>query len=264
MIRGWWPIYKRELAAYFQSASTYIVLGLLFFAVGIFYHRIMVEFTNLSAMAEAGGPFGSSPDPPNVSIGVIEATYRSISAMILFTIPILTMRLLAEERSSGTFELLATCPVGDWGILLGKYFALITLGALIVGLSSVYPLATEYFGRAHGAGPDWPIVLTCYVQLFLLFSTYAAFGLMASSFSQSQIIASVITLVGLLLWNVIGGFTFTNPVIQSVVREISPANHTEEFIQGLFTAGDFAYYILTSFVCLFIAARTLESRRWRI
>jgi ABC-2 type transport system permease protein len=264
MIRGWASIYKRELTTYAQSTSTYIVLGLLFFAVGLFYHQIMVEFSNQSAMAQAGGPFGSTPDPPNISVAVIEATYRSISAMILFTIPILTMRLIAEERSSGTFELLVTCPVADWGILLGKYLALLTLGGLIVLLSSVYPLTTAYFGRGHGVALEWPIVIACYLQLFLIFGVYAAFGLMASSLTQSQIVASVITFVGLLIWNVIGGITFTNPLYHAIVQEFSPINHTENFIEGLLTAKDIVYYGLASFVCLFIAARMLESRRWRI
>lgn len=264
MMRGCGAIYRRELAAFFQSASTYIVLGLLFLAVGIFYHQIMVEFTNDSAMAKAGGPFGSSPDPPNISVEVIETLFRSISAMILFTIPILTMRLLAEERSSGTFELLVTCPVSDWSILLGKFGALLTVGLAIVGLSGIYPLTTWYFGRGHGVAPDWPIVATCAAQLFLMFATYGAFGLMASSLTQSQIVASVITLVGLLLWNVAGSITFTDPLLHVIVKEFSPMNHTENFIAGLFTAKDLAYYAMASFVFLFIAARTLESRRWRI
>lgn len=264
MIRGWLPIYRREVATYFQSASTWIVLGLLFLAVGIFYHQTMVDFTNDSAMAEAGGPFGAPAEPPNISISVIESVFRSISAMILFTIPILSMRLLAEERSSGTFELLVTCPVADWGILLGKYFALLTVGLFIVVLSSVYPVVTWYFGRAHGVAPDWPIVLACYLQLFLIFGTYAAFGLMASSFTESQIVASVITLVGLLLWNVLGVVTFLNSTLHAIVKELTPMNHTDNFVQGLLTAKDVSFYVLTSFVFLFVAARMLESRRWRI
>ncbi len=264
MIRGWSPIYRREVATYFQSASTYIVLGLLFLAVGIFYHQIMVDFTNASAMAEAGGPFGSSPDPPNISVSVIEAIFRSLSAMILFTIPILSMRLLSEERSSGTFELLVTCPVSDWGILLGKYLALMTVGLAIVALSSVYPLVTWYFGKDHGVAPEWPIVVTCYLQLFLIFGAYSAFGLMASSLTESQIVASVTTLVGLLLWNVAGVVTFMDARLHAVVKEFSPMSHTENFVQGLLSTKDVAFYVLASFICLFIAARMLESRRWRL
>lgn len=264
MIRGWYSIYRREIAAFLQAPSTYIVLGLLFLAVGIFYHQIMVQFTNDSAMAAAGGPFGSSPEPPNISISVIEATFRIISAMILFTIPILTMRLIAEERSTGTFELLVTCPVSDWGILMGKYLALVTVGALIVFLSLIYPLVTYFLGKSAGVAPEWPIVLTCSVQLLLLFATYAAFGLMASSLSQSQIVASVLTLVGLILWNVIGDITVQQETLQKILHEFSPINHTEDFIQGLLAAKDLAYYALSSFACLFVAARMLESRRWRI
>ncbi len=94
--------------------------------------------------------------------------------MILFTIPILSMRLISEERSSGTFELLVTCPVSDWGTLLGKYFALLTVGFVIAVLSSVYPMTTRYLGKDHGVAPEWPIVVACYLQLFLIFGTYGA------------------------------------------------------------------------------------------
>ncbi len=138
------------------------------------------------------------------------------------------------------------------------------MGLAIVVLSSVYPLTTWYFGRDHGVAPEWPIVVSCYLQLFLIFGAYSAFGLMASSLTESQIVASVTTLVGLLLWNVAGVVTFMDARLHAVVKEFSPMSHTENFVQGLLSAKDIAFYILAAFICLFIAARMLESRRWRL
>ena len=264
MFAGFWAIYKRELKAFAQSSSTYIVLGLLFLIVGLFYHQIMVQFVNDSAMAQAGGPFGSPTEAPNVTVFVVQDLFRLISAMILFTIPVLTMRLIAAERSRGTFEVLVTCPVGDWSIILGKYFALVTVGVALVVLSSVYPLTIYLFGRSQGAVPELPIVISCYLGLILIFSTYAAFGLMASSFTESQATAAVVTLIGLLLWNSIGEFSIPDQRIQRIVSQLSAANHTEPFLTGLLTGRDIAFFVLTSFAFLFAAARVLEARRWRI
>lgn len=263
-MRGMWPIYKRELATYLQSAPTYVVVGLLFLAIGMFFHQLMIEFTEASAMAQAGGPFMTSPEPPNLTLEVIEPVFRSLSAMILFVIPILTMRSIAQERSSGTFEVLMTCPVGDWGVLLGKYLALVTVGFFIVLLSIVYPVAAYVFGRAQGAVPEIPMVVTGLVQLFLIFCAYAAFGLMASSLTTSQVVAAVITLIGLLLWNVVGGWSIAHAGIQAVLQQLSPLNHAENFVQGLLTLKDFVFYVLASFFFLYIASLSLESRRWRV
>lgn len=264
MFSGLWPIYKREVRTFFRSASTYIILGLLFLIVGAIYHTVMFEFVNDSAMAAAGGPFNAPTEAPNITTAVIENIFNVLSVMILFTMPILSMGLIASERSTGTFEVLVTCPTSDWGILLGKYFALVTVGALIVALSSVYPAATFFLGRAQGALPELPVVIACTIGLFLIFATYAAFGLMASSFTRSQMTASILTLVGLLLWNSLAEFQIGDHAVQQVLNELSAARHTQNFTAGLLSVSDFAFYLLASFVFLFVAARMLEARRWRV
>jgi len=264
MLNGTGAIYRRELSVYFRSASTYVVLGLLFLVVGIIYHQLMDKFTLDSAMAAAGGPFMTSPDPPNITVAVIEGIFEIIAGMMIFTTPVLSMRLLSAEKSSGTFEVLVTCPISDWAALLGKYAALVTLGLVIVSLSSIYPLSTFFFGRNHGAIPELPVVLSCALLLLLLFSTYGAFGLMASALTQSQVIASVVTLVGLLIWNMIGAMEFGDPALLNFVKAISPLGHSENFLRGLFSSIDLAFFVLASFSCLFLAARILEARRWRI
>ncbi|MBI1784650.1 ABC transporter permease subunit [Candidatus Sumerlaeota bacterium] len=255
-----WPIYKREVRGFLHSFPTYIALGLLFLVAGAIYHDVMVIFVNESGAA-ATNP---ANEAPNITVSVIQQIFQLLSAMILFTIPILSMRLIASERSSGTFEVLVTCPIGDWSILLGKYFALLTIGAMMVVFSSIYPATTYYFGRSHGAIPEWPVVVACHLGLFMIFATYAAFGLMASSFTSSQVTASIITLIGLLIWNLIAEFPTGNPAVQRVINELSAARHTENFMGGFLTLRDIAFYALASFFCLFVASRMLEARRWKI
>ena len=261
---AFWPIYKRELKSYARSSSTYIALALLFLIAGASYQFMIGRFVYDSAMAAQGGPFFTADEAPNITRDVIELTFNLLSALILFTIPILSMGLIASERSSGTFEVLVTCPLSDWSIILGKYFALVTVGAAVVLFSSAYPAMTYYLGWGQGATPELPIVITCYLGLFLIFATYAAFGVMASSFTDSQVTASIVTLLGLLLWYSIATFNMPNQTLQRIVDELSALNHTEDFIAGLLTLKDLAFYVIASFVCLFIASRVLEARRWRI
>lgn len=264
MLFGFWPIYKRELREFFQSASTYVALGLLFLVTGTFYHQIIEEFVNDSAMAAAGGPFMSAAEAPNVTEAVIGTVFQLFAAMILFTIPILTMRMIAAERSSGTFEVLVTCPTSDWGLLLGKYFALVSLGVVVVALCGVYSLTTYFIGRGQGAVPELRVVLSGHIGLLLIFSTYGAFGLMASAFANSQVTASIVTLIGLLGWIMVGELSVLPRPLYAIALELSALRHTEEFISGSLTLRSVAFYGLASFLCLFVAARVLEARRWRI
>jgi ABC-2 type transport system permease protein len=263
---GFWPIYKRELKTYFQSPSTYVVTALWFFIVGIIFWAIMLDFVRMSDQASQMGMFGQQQQAPNVTQFVIQGIFQVMTSLILFTIPLLSMRLMAEEKGRGTFELLVTCPISDWSILLGKYLALLTVGLVIVLISAVFPVLVWLFGRKDQAAPDWPIVYSCWIGMFLIFAAYAAFGVMASSFTENQVIAAVITLIGIILWNVMHSFVPPNeyPRLQSVLMELSASRHTENFNKGVLMLKDFAFYFLSSFLFLFVASKTLDARRWRV
>ncbi len=262
---GFFSIYKREVKTFFQSSSTYVVLGLFFFICGVIYFLTMQEFSALSMASGQQMTFGRQQPAPNVTEHVVRGMFMLLTSIIMFTIPLLTMRLIAEEKSKGTFELLVTCPISDWSILLGKYFALVTVGFVIVLISGAYPLITWWMGRANQSAPEWPIVISCWIGLLLIFATYAAFGLMASSFTENQIAAAVITLIGLILWQIMGYFPLESmPQVRAVIQELSASQHTENFIKGVLMLKDFAFYLLSSFLFLFIASKTLDARRWRI
>ncbi|MCL5269545.1 MAG: ABC transporter permease [bacterium] len=262
---NFWPVYKREVKTYFQSPSTYVVLALFFLIVSLIYQDLMTVFSSLSASAGQQSMFGQTNQAPNVTDFVIRQTFQILTSLVMFTIPMLSMRLVAEEKNRGTFELLVTCPLGDWAILMGKYLALVTVGLVIVILSGVYPLIAWWMGRANGAAPEWPIVVSCWIALLLIFSAYSAFGVMASSFTENQISAGIVTLIGLILWNVLGVFQMEKyPKVREILTEFSAGEHTENFIRGVLMLKDFAFYILASFLFLFIASKTLDARRWRI
>jgi ABC-2 type transport system permease protein len=260
MFAGGRAIYKRELKAYLHSTSTYVALGILFFATGYWYDLLMRQFAVDSEMAAAGGPFGRPDQAPNVNIAIIENVFNTMVWMLWMAVPVLSMRLFAAERSSGTIETLVTCPVDDWGVLLGKYFALVTMGVFIVALSAVYPLTTQWLAVKNGVSVDFNIVATCLVGLLLIFAGFSAFGVMASSFTSSQVTAAIVTLFGLLLWSAVG----ESPYFRPIAEEISAVNHTYNFTSGLLSLKDVVYFVVASFFFLFLAARALEARRWRI
>ncbi len=260
MMPGFFPVYKRELRAFFQSSSAYVALGLLFLIAGAVYHDLLVLFVNDSGAAAVN----PAEEVPNITVSVVQQLFQFLCGIIMFSVPILSMRLIASERSSGTFELLVSCPISDWSILIGKYLALVTVGALIVALSSLYPLTTWYLGRGAGISPEWPVVIACAAGLLMIFCAYAAFGLMASALTDNQVTAAILTLVGLLFWNMLAEIPTGVPEIQHVLDELSASRHTENFTSGLITFRDFTFYSLASFFCLFIAARTLEARKWKV
>ena len=265
-MQGFLAIYKREVKTYFQSASTYVVLALLFLIVGVIFQDLMGAFSQMSMQAMGGAsPFGQQQEAPNVTETIIRNLFQIILSLVMFTIPLLSMRLVAEEKNSGTFELLVTCPISDWSILLGKYFALVTVGLFMVTLSAVFPLIVVWAGQENQVMPEWPIVISCWIGLLLIFAAYAAMGVMASAFTDNQIIAAVVTLIGLIIWNILGAFQMENfPRAREVLKELAAQAHTENFINGSLMLKDFAFYILASFLFLFIASKTLDARRWRV
>jgi ABC-2 type transport system permease protein len=266
------PIYKRELKAYLQSPSTWVVLALFFLVNGIIFSVILMNFSQASQAAMRGGMFGQSSDAPNVTDAVIRQVFHLMASLIMFTMPILSMRLVAEEKSRGTFELLVTNPIGDWSILMGKYLALVSVGALMVLVAGAYPLIVAWAGAPMGSLPEWPVVLSCALGLLMMFAAYGAFGVMASALSDNQMTAAFITLIGLIGWQIIG---IVGQIIElsqaekwlwlrDAVYEISAYKHTENFINGVLDLKDILFYALAAYLCLFVASKVLDARRWRI
>lgn len=259
------PVYKRELRTFFQSASTYVVLALYFLIIGVIYEQIMIAFSDMSRQAMMGGLMGQQSTAPNVTDAVIQQLFGLMVSLVMFTIPILSMRLVAEEKNRGTFELLVSCPIGDWSILIGKYLALVSVGVAMVGLGAIFPALTWWAGRATNVSPEWPIVISCAIGMVLIFASYAAFGVMASALSDNQMTAAVITLIGLILWQIVGAFQFPDwGYLRQIAQELGASSHTDNFIKGVLTVKDFAYFVLLSFLFLFVASKTLDARRWRI
>jgi ABC-2 type transport system permease protein len=230
-------ITRREFASYFNSPIAYIVVAVYLILSGALFFTELF----LNGQADMRGFFSLAP-------------------LLFFIItPFLTMRLLAEERSQGTLELLLTMPVTDWQVVVGKYLASIGLICVLLLLTVAFPISVASLGPL-----DKGATVAGYIGMLLMCGTYAAIGLMASSFTKNQIVAALIALfIGFGLF-IIGQMVQVMPAwIAPFCNAISIHTRFQNIARGVIDTRDVLYYLSMIFGCLLVAETTLDSRRWR-
>ncbi len=238
-MRNVWTIFKREMRSYFVSPIAYIVGGLFLVLAGLFF--VLPFF-----------------------FGQTDASLRnwmsSLVVFLLFMAPMFTMRLLAEEKQSGTIELLLTSPVRDWEVVLGKFFAAVGLWVAILIVTLAYPIILKIFGD-----PDVIPILTGYLALLLLGAAMLAVGVLGSALSPNQIVAVATTFVLLLLIYVaqfLQNVAGTSSAIGSIFQYVSLQSHMDDLMKGVVDSKDIVYYLSVIIGCIFISTRLMEARRW--
>ena len=253
-----YPVFRREIKAYIQSPAIYVVGGLYFAMAGLFFHDILVYFAQLSANPNMRSMTGIYE--LNLTQFVVRNTFGLLSFLMLFVAPLLTMRLIAEEKKSGTFELLVTCPIRDWDLLLGKFLACLSMVGAFLVVCMTYPIVLEILGQ-----PETPVIASCYVGLFLISMSYIAFGLFASSVTENQIVSAIICFAGLLTFYVVGDLASAETgLVGSVLDAVSIRLHSMNFTKGVIELQDVAYFVLFTLFFLFLSAKVLQSRHWRV
>jgi ABC-2 type transport system permease protein len=250
-----WPIFKKEMLLYFTSPVAYVVLTIFLLIVGYFFYSIFAYFT-VASMQAAMNPMMARD--LNVTDGVMRPLFSNVSVILLLLMPIITMRLFAEERKSGTIELLLTYPVRDGAVLVGKFLAAFALYALMLFLTLLYPAIVAFFARL-----EWGPLVTAYVGLVLLGGTFLAVGLLASSLTENQIVAAIGTFGALLIFWVIGwSADYAGPVAGRLLSHLSIIDHYDSFARGVLDTRDVIYYVNFIVLALFLTLRSLEARRW--
>ncbi len=251
-----WPIYKKEMRLYFTSPIAWVILTICLFIAGYFFYSIFAFFT-LASMQSAMNP--AMARDLNVTDSVLRPLFSNISVILLLLMPLVTMRLFAEERRSGTIELLLTYPVRDGAVLIGKYLAGLTLYAIMLALTLFYPLLVAYFARV-----EWGPLATGYLGLLLMGATFLGVGIFASSLTENQIVASIITFGVLLIFWVIGWSSdYLGGTWGRVLSHLSLIEHFDSFAKGVLDTRDVLYYVDFTIVALFLTLRSLEARRWK-
>lgn len=248
-------ICRRELSAYFRSPIAYGVMGFFALVSGYFFYAAVVFFVQRSLQTAMMG--GSVP--MNVNEWVIRNVLSNVSVVGLFLIPMITMRLFAEEKRSGTIELLATSPLRDWEIILGKWLAALILYSGMLALSLVNMLTLFAYGN-----PDWRPMAVGYLGLLLQGGCLLAIGTFVSTCTKNQIVAGVAGFaVCLLLWVLDWVSAFEQSTLNQVLSYLSVVSHFEPFGRGVIDSKHVVYYVTMILFGLFLTARSMESMRWR-
>ncbi len=222
---------------------------------GFFFWNILGFFIREGTEAMMSGQMF----PMNLNERVIRPLLSNISVVGLFLIPMITMRLFAEEKRTGTIELLATSPVSDMQVILGKWTAAIVLYAGMLLLSAVNFVFLFKYGR-----PDWKPLAIGYLGLLLQAGALLAIGTFISTLTKNQIIAGAVTFaVCLLLWILEWVTGFDTATWARVMGYMSVITHFESFSKGLLDSKDAIFYVTLIFLGLFLTSRSLESLRWR-
>jgi ABC-2 type transport system permease protein len=249
-------IYRKEIQYYFQSATAYVVLGLFTLLSGYFFFSIFRYYNYLSYQASREPYLGASL---NLIDGVMRPLLGNVAIVLLFTLPLLTMRLLAEERKQGTFELLLTYPVSDFEAIMGKYLAALTVFVVMLAGTLVGPVLMAVYAKPE-PGP----IVSGYLGLLLVGCTFMAIGVFFSSLTSSQVVAGVATFgVGLLMFVIGWASAFAGPTLSKVLSEFSLLEHLDSFSKGLINTQDITYYVFVTVFFLFLTLRSLESSHWR-
>ena len=251
-----WSVMKKEIRAYFASPIAYVVLFAFTFIFGWFFYNLVMWF-NAQAMQMAQNPYYAQQ--VNINQMVFSPLFGNMSLILVFLVPLLTMRLLAEEKKNGTDELLFTSPLSVGQIVLGKYLAALVLLAAMLGLTALLSV----FAFTHG-NPELAPWLTGYLGLFLMGAACIGLGLFFSALTENQIVAAVLTLLTLLLFFVLHWVsTLGSGPWQGVVNYLAFSSHLEDMTRGILDTKDVVYYASFAFFGLFLAHSVIQSRRWR-
>lgn len=236
-IVGTWAIYWKEIRVFFLSPLAYVFLAAFLFLSGLFFYM------GLALTGEAS----------------LRPVMSNLAVVLLFCIPMLTMRQFSEEARMGTMELLGTVPVGLGSIIIGKWLACLSLCVLLLASTGVYPVILGIYGE-----PDMGILWTSYLGLFACCSAFTAAGIFTSSLAKDQMVAGVGAILALLPFWIVSSATELMPEsLAPVLQRFSLIEHLRGFSRGVVDTADVLWFVSFTSLFLFFTWQALESRRWR-
>ncbi len=248
-------IFRKELRSYFASPIAYGLMAFFAAIAGYFFYVATAIFVTRGMESQMMG----QSFPMDVNEWVVRPVLMNVSVIGLFMIPMISMRLFAEEKRSGTIELLATSPVRDAEIIVGKWLAALILYTGILAISALSIAVLFLYGE-----PDLKPILVGYLGLVLQGGALLAIGTFISTTTRNQIIAGTATFAAcLMLWVLDWVSAYETAVWAKVLSYLSVVTHFEPFSKGVVDAKDVIFYVSVIFFGLFLTARSMESLRWR-
>ncbi len=253
-MRNVMAIAEKELRGYFASPIAYAVIGFFALLYGWFFYVPLSFFVRQSQQMGMG-----SGQTMNINQMLIGPTLGNVTVVLLFIFPMITMRTYAEEKRSGTMELLLTSPVSDLQIILGKFLGAMGLYAAMLAITSIHIGILFWYGD-----PEWKPIATGYLGVLLMGGCFLSLGLLISSLTKNQIVAGMATFaVFLMLWVINWIGSFVGPTTQAVLSHLSITDHLDDFSRGILDTKHLVYYVSFIAFGLFLTAKSVDSERWR-
>jgi ABC-2 type transport system permease protein len=247
----------KELRSYFVSPVVYVVGAIFLLIFGVLSYLAVINAGNqavrLMQMQGAAAQL-------NLNDLVFRPTFYSMALVLLLILPILTMRLFAEERKLRTFELLMTSPIGLNEVVVGKFLGAYLIFLGLLALTGIVPVILSAFSSF-----DWNPVLTGYLGLALLGALFLATGVLASAVTENQIVAAFLSfglLIIVWLMGALGG-VIGDTLVGNSISYLSFIEHYDRLVRGLVESKDLVYYLSGIVLMLFLAHRVVESHRWK-
>ena len=253
-------IIERELRAYFISPVAYVVLTIFAFLSGLFFQTILSQIMQYAMMqAMQGAQFGRGPTPIDVPGIVSRQFLQTMSVILLFMIPMITMALFSEEKKRGTIELLLTSPITDLQVVLGKFFAAVSFFVILLFTTFIPTIVLYIYGKP-ATGP----ILSAYLGLFLYGLALLAVGVFISTLTENQIVSAVISFGTIMvLWLVDVVAQRAEAPTKDVLTYMSVLSHLDDFMKGVLSTSHIIFYLSMMAFALFLTYRSIDSLRWR-
>jgi ABC-2 type transport system permease protein len=240
-------IYKKELLSYFDSFMAYIACATFLLLSGYFFYTDVVYFDTFLTIRGI-----------NIAEGLMRQFFHDLNLVMLPIIPLFTMRLFAEEKKMGTIELLFTSPIKDWEIILGKFFACLSVITIVLALTLLYQVQIMTIWKIE-IGP----LISGYLGLFLMGCCFISLGILVSSLTDNQLIAAMITF-GLLLFFYVIAFNagMGSRLIENILLHLSFLEHFDTFARGVIDTKSIIHSLCFILFFLYLNLQSLQSRRW--
>jgi ABC-2 type transport system permease protein len=246
----------KELRQSFSNSVAYVSMGGFLILAGFFFYDMVTSYNKYMGYAQMNPQM---MDQINVNDLIVSPLFHTMNVLLLLIVPLITMRLFAEERALGTDEMLLTSPISVGEIVTGKMIAALAFYALLIAMTAVYPAILLKYAR-----PDLGKLLAGYIGLLLMGGAFISFGMFASTLTRSQVVAATVSFTVLLVFWILGWLAESQQgAVGGVMRYLSMTDHFERFSQGVVDSSDVVFYV--SFIAFFwfLATRAVEATRWR-
>jgi ABC-2 type transport system permease protein len=249
-----WTLWKKELDSYFSSPLAYVLIGLFSLISGTFFFNLLVTYSDgIQAM----------PEQMTQGISFVEEVvlrlFANINFLFLIFIPLITMKLFSEEKRLETIDLYWMSPIREWQVVISKGLAAFSLVLAMLFMTILFPMIVWGVGIR-----DFSLLGTAYLSVILNACCYISLGLFCSSLSGNQIIAALLSVLGIMfLWMVTwGGHLNSNYLVAEIFTYIGITSHFERTLRGLVGTQDIIYYSTFIFFFGFMTVKSLTRRNW--